>query len=171
MAATSSAEPSPVVPREIRRLEREIEREARRFQAGIRGGLALDPELALIGLHSQVGPFFKDSLYFRPNVNFAFGEVTALFSLNLEGIYRLPIASRGGRWSTYFGVGPGFNFLHQNFERDSTEGRIDFGDFRSDTGLNILGGIRFRSGTFMELKTSVYSDPAPSFRLIFGYNF
>jgi hypothetical protein len=43
--------------------------------------------------------------------------------------------------------------------------------FRSDTGLNILGGVRFRRGTFVELKTTVYSNPAPTLRRLFGYNF
>jgi hypothetical protein len=170
-ATTASEDTSTVVPQEVRRVERSIEREARRFQVGVRGGVALDPELVLIGVQSQVGPFFTDDLYFRPNVEFAYGEVTALFGLNLEAIYRLPINSRRGRWSAYFGAGPGFNFIHQSYETQSGGSRIDFGDFHSDTGLNILGGVRFRSGTFVELKTSVYSQPAPTLRLIFGYNF
>ncbi len=169
--SNANAEASPVVPREVRTMERDIERQARRFQAGVRGGVALDPELVLIGVQSQVGPFFHPDLHLRPSVEFAYGEVTALFALNLEAIYRLPIGSRQGRWSAYAGAGPGFNFLHQNFERDSGGKRVDFGEFHSDTGLNILGGLRFRRGTFVELKTTVYSEPAPTLRLIFGYNF
>ena len=160
-----------VVPSEVRRLERDIERQARRYQAGVRAGVALDPELVLLGVHAQVGPFFHPDLFLRPNVEFAIGEVTAMFGLNLEAIYRLPVSSRQGRWSTYVGVGPGVNLLHQNFERTERDNRIDFGDFHSDVGLNILGGIRYRSGMFMELKTTVYSDPAPTFRMIVGYNF
>jgi hypothetical protein len=61
--------------------------------------------------------------------------------------------------------------LHQNFDIESGGKKIDFGDFHSDTALNILGGVRYRSGMFMELKTSVYSDPSPKLRLIIGYNF
>jgi hypothetical protein len=163
--------PAPVVPAEVRHLESQIEREARRYQAGVRAGMGLDPELVLIGVQSQIGPFFTRNLYLRPNVEFGFGEVTALFGLNLEAIYRLPVTARQSRWSTYFGLGPGFNFIHQNFERTEGGSRVDFGDFHSDTGLNILGGVRFRSGTFMELKTSVYSDTAPTLRLMVGYNF
>ena len=161
-----------VIPPEVRRIEREIERQARRLQLGVRAGVALDPELLLVGVQTQVGPFFGQDVFFRPNVVFGFGEVTALFALNPEVIYRLPLSSRQARWSTYVGAGPGFNFLHQNFERlDGSGKRIDFGDFKSDVGLNILGGIRYRSGMFAELKTSVYSDPSPSLRLIIGYNF
>ena len=168
-AGTQPAQP---VPPEIRRIERDIERQLRRFQAGVRAGMALDPELILLGVHAQVGPFFNPDIYLRPNVEFAFGEVTALFALNLEAIYRLPVSSRQGRWSAYVGAGPGFSFLHQNFERETGEGRdIDFGDFSSDVGFNILGGLRYRNGMFLELKSSIYSRPAPALRLIVGYNF
>jgi hypothetical protein len=162
---------SPVIPREVRAIERDIERQARRFQLGVRGGVALDPELVLVGVQSQLGPFFTPDLYMRPNVEFAFGEVSAMFGLNLEAVYRLPINTRQGRWSAYVGAGPGFNFLNQSFDRVTGERNIDFDDFRYDTALNILGGVRFRRGTFVELKTSVYAEPAPTLRLIFGYNF
>jgi len=160
------------VPPEVRELERDIERQVRRWRAGVRAGAALDPELILFGAHAQVGPFFHRDVSFRPNAEFAFGEVTDLIALNLEAIYRLPILPRQGRWSAYIGAGPGFTFLHQNFERQAGEGRnIDFGNFDFDTGFNILTGVQFRGGTFFEVKSSVYSRPAPSVRLIFGYNF
>jgi hypothetical protein len=169
---SATAGPDPVVPPEVRRVERDIKREVKRLQMGVRAGVALDPELVLIGIQAQMGPFFTRDVYFRPSVEFGWGEVTAMFSLNPEIIYRLPVTSRTGRWSSYVGVGPGFNFLHQNFEQTTSSGsRIDFGDFHSDVGLNILGGLRYRSGMFMELKTSVYSRPAPTLRLVVGYNF
>jgi hypothetical protein len=160
-----------VIPPELRGIERDIERTVRRFQVGVRAGVTLDPELIMLGVHAQVGPFFNSNIYFRPNVEFAFGEVTTLFALNPEVIYRLPISARSARWWGYVGIGPGFNFLHQNFEGEEGGNRIDFGDFKSDVGLNILGGIRYRSGMFAELKTTVYSDPSPTLRLIIGYNF
>jgi hypothetical protein len=169
--ADRAAQVSPVVPREVRGLERDIERQARRFQVGVRGGMALDPELVLIGIQSQIGPFFHEDLHFRPSVDFGFGEVTAMFSINLDATYRLPITSRAGRWSTYMGVGPSFNFVHQDFERQEGEDRIDFGDFQSDVGLNIFGGLRFRRGTFMEIRTTVYADTVPTLRLMLGYVF
>lgn len=158
------------VPPQVRGLERSIEREVRRFRVGVRAGVALDPELILIGVQSQIGPFFSSDVYFRPNVEFGWGEVTAMFALNPEVIYRLPLTSRTGRWSAYVGAGPGFNLVHQDFG-GSTGKRVDFSDFHSDVGLNILGGLRFRSGMFTELKTSVYASPSPTLRLIIGYNF
>ena len=170
-AGAQGSAPAPVPP-EVRELERDIERQVRRRRAGVRAGAALDPELILFGAHAQVGPFFHRDVSFRPNAEFAFGEVTDLIALNLEAIYRLPILPRQGRWSAYIGAGPGFTFLHQNFERQAGEGRnIDFGNFDFDTGFNILTGVQFRGGTFFEVKSSVYSRPAPSLRLIFGYNF
>jgi hypothetical protein len=162
------------VPPEIRRIERDIERQVRRFQVGVRGGVALDPELVLFGLQAQVGPFFHPDVFFRPNVEFGWGEVTSMFALNPDFIFRLPVTTRTGRFSTYVGVGPGINFLHQNFERAAGQGtgdRIDFGDFKSDIGLNILGGLSYRSGMFVELRTTVYSDPSPTLRMVVGYTF
>jgi len=165
------AENNPIVPDDVRRIERDIERQVRRFQVGVRSGVALDPELVLIGVQAQVGPFFRSDVFFRPNVEFGFGEVTAMFGFNPEVIYRLPVSSREDRWSTYFGAGLGINLSHQDFDRDNGDERIDFGEFHSDTALNILGGVRHRNGMFMELKTSVYSDPSPKLRIIVGYNF
>jgi hypothetical protein len=173
-AQSASSQSDQPVPPEVRRIERDIRREARRYQLGVRAGVALDPELILLGVQAQVGPFFNSNIFFRPNVEFGIGEVTALFALNPEIIYRLPATSRRGNWAPYVGIGPGFSFLHQNFQHTDSNNvgkRIDFGEFHSDAGLNILGGVRSRSGVFVELKTSVYANPAPVFRMMVGYNF
>lgn len=171
-ARTGATQTDAAVPPAIRRVERDIARQMRRYQAGVRTGVAIDPELILFGMHAQVGPFFHQDVFFRPNVEFAFGEVTALFGVNLEAIYRLPVTSRQGRWTAYVGGGPGFNFIHQNFDRTESGGkRVDFGNFTNDTTMNFLGGLRYRSGMFVELKTSVYSNPSPTMRFIIGYNF
>jgi hypothetical protein len=167
--APIQAEP---IPPAVRDLERDIKRQARRWRLGVRAGAGLDPELLLFGVHSQLGPIFQRDVFFRPNAEFAFGEVTDLIALNLEAIYRVPMSSRQGRWSPYIGAGPGFTFLHQSFQSKAGQGRnIDFGNFDFDTGFNILTGVQFRRGTFFEFKTSLYSRPAPTLRLIFGYNF
>jgi hypothetical protein len=132
---------------------------------------SLRPDL-LFGVHSQLGPIFHRDVFLRPNAEFAFGEVTDLIALNLEAVYRLPVTSRQAAWSPYVGAGPGFTFLHQSFQSTQGQGRnIDFGNFDFNTGFNILTGVQFRRGTFFEIKSSVYSRPAPVLRLIFGYNF
>jgi hypothetical protein len=161
---TAQAEP---IPPKVRDLEHSIKREARRWRLGVRAGAAFDPELFLFGVHSQMGPIFHRDVFFRPNAEFAFGEVTDLVALNLEGIYRLPASTRRGEWTPYVGAGPNLTFIHQSFKggRD-----IEFGNFDFDVGFNVLLGLQRRS-TFVELKTSLYSRPAPVLRLIVGYNF
>jgi hypothetical protein len=160
------------VPRQVRDVEGEIRQEARRWRLGVRAGAALDPELIMFGVHSQMGPIFNRNVLFRPSAEFDWGEVTDLIALNLEAIYRLPIRARRQNWSVYVGAGPALTFLHQNFERQQGQGRnIDFGNFDFDTGFNILTGVRLRRGTFVEIKTSLYARPAPTLRLIFGKDF
>ena len=167
--ATPSAAP---IPRQVRDVEGEIRHEARRWRLGVRGGAALDPELIMFGVHSQMGPIFNRNVLFRPSAEFDWGEVTDLIALNLETIYRLPIRTRGQNWSAYVGAGPALNFLHQSFQRQQGQGRnIDFGNFDFETGFNILTGVRLRRGTFVEIKTSLYARPAPTLRLIFGKDF
>jgi hypothetical protein len=159
------------VPSGTKELERDIERELRRYQIGVRAGVALDPELVLVGVQGQIGPFFRSGVFFRPALDFGLGEVTAMFSLNGDVIYRLPFSSGQDRWSSYIGAGVGVNFVSQSFEGEEDGARIDFDEFESDTALNILAGVRRRGGMFLELKTSIYSDPSPTLRLTVGYTF
>jgi len=165
-AGVTPAEPD-VVPIEIRKLESSVQRAARKFHLGVRGGVALDPELILIGMHAQFGPFFSQNLFFRPNVEFDWGEVTKMFGINAEFVYRLPLTSRFNTWAVYFGGGPAFNFAEQDFGHNE----VNFSDFRYDAALNILVGIQYRSGLFAEMKTSVYANPSPALRLLVGYTF
>jgi hypothetical protein len=162
-----SAQAAPV-PQKVRDIESDVRRESRRWRLGVRAGAAFDPELFTFGVQSQMGPIFHPRVVFRPNAEFAFGEVTDLIALNLEGIYRFSNANRRGNWTPYLGAGPALIFIHQNFEQGRN---IDFGNFDYETGFNVLAGVQSRKGLFVELKTSLYSGPAPKLRLIFGYNF
>ncbi len=171
-AASSSggdkgAKTAPVPPK-VREVESDIRRESRRWALGVRAGEAFDPELFLFGIQSQMGPIFHPRVMFRPNAEFAFGEVTDLIALNLEAVYRFSPASRRGNWTPYVGAGPALIFIHQSY----AQGRdINFSNFDYETGFNILVGMQHRRGTFVEAKTSLWSGPAPKFRLILGYNF
>jgi hypothetical protein len=164
-AAGTDAAP---VPESVRNVENDIRREARRWRLGVRAGAAFDPELFMFGAHSQMGPIFTPRVFFRPSAEFAFGEVTDLIALNLEGVYRFPRSAERSNWSPYVGAGPALTFIHQNFEAGRN---IDFGNFDFDVGFNILLGMQSRRGTFFEAKTSLWSRPAPVLRLIVGYNF
>jgi hypothetical protein len=166
-AADKGTKAAPVPPK-VREVESDIRRESRRWNLGVRAGAAFDPELFLFGMQTQMGPIFHPRVFFRPNAEFAFGEVTDLVAVNLEAAYRFPTSWRRGNWTPYLGAGPALIFLHQNFERGR---EIDFGNFDYKTGFNILVGEQHRRGTFVELKTSIYSGHAPKLRMILGYTF
>jgi hypothetical protein len=91
-AGAAGTQAAPVPPK-IREIESDIKRETRRWRAGVRVGAAFDPELFLFGVQSQMGPIFHRDVFFRPNAEFAFGEVTDLVALNLEVVYRFPASS------------------------------------------------------------------------------
>jgi hypothetical protein len=155
-------------PEKVRNVEDQIKREGQRWRLGVRAGAAFNPELFLFGVQSQIGPIFHPRVQFRPNAEFAFGEVTDLVALNLEGVYRFSADYRKGSWIPYIGAGPAMIFIHQNFQRGR---QIDFGNFDYETGFNVLIGTQNRRGTFFEMKTSLYSGPAPKLRLIIGRTF
>jgi hypothetical protein len=164
--------PDDPVPTSIRRTERDIERQARRYRLGVRAGGGLDPELITIGFHGQVGPFFNSNFFARPNLEFAFGEVTDLIGLNFEGIYRVPVTNRLSRWSFFMGAGPSVNFTKRGFtneDMDDPEDVVDFDEFHMDLGLNVLAGVQSRDGIIVELKATAYG--VPHMRFIIGYNF
>jgi hypothetical protein len=48
---------------------------------------------------------------------------------------------------------------------------ISLGNFGYEIGFNVLVGAQSRPGTFVEVKSSLYSGPAPKLRLIVGYTF
>jgi hypothetical protein len=171
-AGQATAENAPTVPPEVGRVERDIERSARHYQIGLSAGVGLDPELILIGATGQFGPIFSPDLYFRPGVEFGWGEVTTMVSLNPEVVYRLPLTARTGRWTLYVGGGPGFNLIHKSFNETTGSGNtVSFHALHDDATLNILGGVQFRSGMFTEIKTSVYAQTAPVLSLVIGYHF
>jgi len=158
------------VPPQLRQAERDISRTARRLRAGIRGGVGLDPELVSVGAHITVGPVFNRKLFFRPNAEFAYGELTSLFAVNLEGIYRLTDTMPRGSWSPYVGGGPMLGFSHQGFTTPAgTERSFDFGNFDFNGGIGPLALVERPNGTFIELKSTIYGDP--HVRLLFGFTF
>jgi hypothetical protein len=163
--ATTPAQPD-VVPTSIRHAESAIERDAKKFHFGVQAGVALDPEMVDIGVHARFGPFFTKIVQFRPGVDFAFGEITKLFALNGDFIVNLSPSPAAPR-SFYFGLGPQFNFA----ERSASGEGVSFSDFHYSNALNILLGIKLRSGVWAELKTSVWAAPAPILRLMVGYTF
>lgn len=168
----ASARKAAPVPKKVRNVEGDIEHEARHWRMGARAGVGLDPELVMFGVHSQMGPIFSRNVFFRPNADFEWGEVTDMVALNLEAVYRIPHTTHSGVWAPYVGAGPALNFIHQSFKTQTSQNRnISFGNFDYETGFNILMGVQNRHGTFFEVKTSLYSQPAPVLHLIVGKTF
>jgi hypothetical protein len=169
-AQSADTDNTAVIPPNVQRLERDISRNFRRYRAGVRAGVALDPELISLGVHATIGPVFTRRLQFRPNVEFAYGELTTLFAVNLEGIYRLTDTMPRDRWSPYAGGGPTLGFSHRGFSTpEGSDRSFDFGDFSFNGGLNLLAGLEKPNGVFIELKATVYTDP--HLRLLFGITF
>ena len=172
-AAADPAAPQDTVPPSVRRLESQIEHGARKYRAGLQVGAALDPELISLEAFSTLGPFFTRNLQFRPGLEFAFGEVTTLFGIHLDGIYTLPGMPRSIRWAPYLGIGPSFAFSHRNFEEQTVNGntvdRFDFGDFSWNNGLNFIVGAKNPSGMFFELKATAYG--ISKIRMMGGFEF
>lgn len=159
--ATQATPPPP----QVHHVTRQMKYEARRWHIGGRIGVGFSPELFMFGLQSQIGPIFNPRLVLRPNADFSFGELTNMFALNLEGAYFLRTAVYG-RWTPYFGMGPALNFIHQG----TSTSDVSFSDFTYKTGFNVFVGGQ-KGKTFVEMKTSLWSGPAPVLRLIVGYNF
>ena len=168
----ASARKAAPLPPKVRHVESDVEREARHWRMGARAGVGLDPELVMFGVHSQMGPIFSRNVFFRPNADFEWGEITDMVALNLEAVYRVPHTTHSGEWAPYFGAGPALNFIHQSFKTQTSQNRnISFGNFDYETGFNILMGVQNRHSTFFEVKTSLYSQPAPVLHLIVGKTF
>src|SRR4051812_21689418 len=60
----TSQTPAPPPPA-VKEIERDIEHEVHRWRLGLRGGIALDPELISFGVQSRIGPIFSRKLTFR----------------------------------------------------------------------------------------------------------
>ena len=133
--------------------------------------MALDPELVMLGAQGMFGPFVSDHFWARPNLEVGFGEVTDLIGLNFDGLYRVPVTAREGKWSMFFGAGPSMNFVKLGFspENPNPDEDFSFDDFKLDMGLNILAGVQSREGLFLELKSTVYAQPG--MRFVLGYSF
>lgn len=182
-APAAGAEEADNVPQQVRTLEAQIERQARRYRAGVSAGAALDPELISLDAFATFGPLFNRNINFRPNLEFAFGELTTLFGIHLDAIYTLPGVSRSIKWAPYVGAGPTFSFSHQGFEGDSSNaeinttngsvnvdnGRFDFSNYEWHNGVNFIVGARSPGGKFFEMKSTAWG--AANIRLLGGFEF
>lgn len=114
-------------------------------QVGVRGGVAVDPDMFYVGAHYETGPIV-DRLHFRPNVEFGFNDDLTHIGLNFEFIYKVFIDNG---WSFYPGVGPAINIY--SFD--------DADDSDTEPGVNFLFGLEHSRGLFFEVKLGVLDSP------------
>lgn len=123
--------------------------------AGIRGGISVDPDQFYFGGHIETSALV-DRLHFRPNVEVGFGDDIMLIAANMEFVYKFP--SRGG-WSLYAGGGPALNVY--TFD--------DVDDSATEAGLNVLIGVEQSRGLFFEFKVGAIDSP--DFKFGVGWTF
>lgn len=122
---------------------------------GVRGGVGADPDQFFIGGHYVTRPLW-DRLRFQPNVEAGFGDDSTVVALNAEFGYWVRL---NAEWNVYFGGGPAMNVISRN-GRDGTD---------VEPGVNLLVGLRYRSGLLFEMKVGAIDSP--DFKLAVGYTF
>ena len=123
--------------------------------AGIRGGISVDPDQFYFGGHLETSPLIN-RLHFRPNLEVGFGDDLMLIGANMEFVYKVPLQ---GPWTLYAGGGPALNIY--SFD--------DVDDSETEVGLNILVGVETARGLFFEFKVGAFD--APDFKFGVGWTF
>jgi hypothetical protein len=123
--------------------------------AGIRGGLSIDPDQFYVGAHIETSPLV-DRLYFRPNVEVGFGDDLTLIAANMEFVYKFTTRRP---WNLYVGGGPALNVYMFDGPGDN--------DAESEAGFNGLVGLESSRGFFFEFKVGAIDSP--EFKFGVGY--
>jgi hypothetical protein len=127
---------------------------------GVRAGLGVDPDQAVVGLQGQLSGKKLKAFRLAPSVDFGFGDNVTTICGNLDLLLLIRPPDSNG--ALYAGVGP-------------TIAVWDFDNRDSDTeiGLSLLGGARFGMG-----KKNVYNAEVrfgvgdiPEIRVLFGIMF
>jgi hypothetical protein len=120
--------------------------------AGIRGGISVDPDQFYFGGHLDAS--IVDRLYFRPNVEVGFGDDLMLIAANMEFVYKFTTRRA---WNVYAGGGPALNiYMFEGADDSETE-----------AGFNVLGGVESSRGLFFEFKVGALDSP--EFKFGVGY--
>ena len=124
--------------------------------AGIRGGISVNPDQFYFGGHLETKPLV-DRLHFRPNLEVGVGDDLVLIAANMEFVYKF---TRNRPLNLYAGAGPALNIFMAD---DQGEGN------GSDTeaGFNILVGAETPKGLFFEFKIGAIDSP--DFKFGVGY--
>jgi len=120
--------------------------------AGIRGGISIDPDQFYFGGHLETSPLV-DHVYFRPNLEIGIDDDLVLIGANMEFVYKFTTRRA---WNLYAGAGPALNIFMP-----------DGGDSELDAGFNILVGAESSRGLFFEFKIGAIDSP--DFKFGVGY--
>ena len=115
--------------------------------AGIRGGISIDPDQFYFGGHLETGPLVE-RLHFRPNVEVGIGDDLTLIGANMEFVYKFT-RSRG--LNLYAGGGPALNIFMFDGPGDN--------DAETEAGFNVLVGAETPRGLFFEFKLGLIDSP------------
>lgn len=115
--------------------------------AGIRGGISIDPDQFYFGGHLETGPLV-DRLHFRPNVEVGIGEDLTVIAANMEFVYKF---SRSRGLNLYAGGGPALNIFMFDGPGDN--------DAETEAGFNVLVGAETPRGLFFEFKMGLIDSP------------
>ncbi|MBY0492870.1 MAG: hypothetical protein K2Y23_01525 [Cyanobacteria bacterium] len=115
--------------------------------AGIRGGISIDPDQFYFGGHLETSPLV-DRLYFRPNVEVGIGDDLTLIGANMEFVYKF---SRTRGLNLYAGAGPALNILMFGGGGDNNS--------TTQAGFNLLAGAETATGLFFEFKLGLIDSP------------
>jgi len=123
--------------------------------AGLRGGLSIDPDQFYFGGHIETSPLL-DRLHFRPNVEVGIGDDLTVISGNLEFAYKFTTRRP---WNLYVGAGPALNVFMFDGAGDN--------DTETEAGFNALVGVESSRGLFFEFKVGAIDSP--EFKFGVGY--
>jgi hypothetical protein len=123
--------------------------------AGIRGGISIDPDQFYFGGHIETGALV-DRLHFRPNVEAGFGDDLTVIAANMEFVYKFTTRRP---WNLYVGGGPALNVYMFDGPGDN--------DAETEAGFNGLVGVESSRGLFFEFKVGAIDSP--EFKFGVGY--
>ena len=120
--------------------------------AGIRGGISVDPDQFYFGAHLETSALV-DRVHFRPNLEVGIGDDLTLIAANMEFVYKF---SSSRPVNLYAGGGPALNIF-----------MVDDLDSETEAGFNALVGVETSRGLFFEFKLGMLDSP--DFKFGVGY--
>ncbi|HET9233766.1 MAG TPA: hypothetical protein VFP10_06480 [Candidatus Eisenbacteria bacterium] len=123
---------------------------------GFRGGLSLDPDDFVVGIHFRTDPISENNLFIVPSIEAGFGDVTML-ALNGDLHYVFDVDAGV---DPYIGGGVTINW----FDYD------DGGGSDTEVGGGVLGGILFGSSRQMFFEVKLGLGDVPDAKLLVGWN-